>query len=164
MEMNMGKFSEKLVELLELAKKKKNVLEYQEISDFFKDQPLEVEQMEKVYDFLEASGVDVLRISGNDDSLMLDDDAELDKLDDEEEIELDKIDLSVPEGVSIEDPVRMYLKEIGKVSLLTADEEIELAKRMEQGDEYAISAAIRPPMSRAMRMPRNVWQKPTFVL
>ena len=131
MEMNMGKFSEKLVELLELAKKKKNVLEYQEISDFFKDQPLEVEQMEKVYDFLEASGVDVLRISGNDDSLMLDDDAELDKLDDEEEIELDKIDLSVPEGVSIEDPVRMYLKEIGKVSLLTADEEIELAKRME---------------------------------
>ena len=137
MEMNMGKFSEKLVELLELAKKKKNVLEYQEISDFFKDQPLEVEQMEKVYDFLEASGVDVLRISGNDDSLMLDDDAELDKLDDEEEIELDKIDLSVPEGVSIEDPVRMYLKEIGKVSLLTADEEIELAKRMEKGDEDA---------------------------
>ena len=137
MEMNMVKFSEKLVELLELAKKKKNVLEYQEISDFFKDQPLEVEQMEKVYDFLEASGVDVLRISGNDDSLMLDDDAELDKLDDEEEIELDKIDLSVPEGVSIEDPVRMYLKEIGKVSLLTADEEIELAKRMEQGDEDA---------------------------
>ena len=137
MEMNMGKFSEKLVELLELAKKKKNVLEYQEISDFFKDQPLEVEQMEKVYDFLEASGVDVLRISGNDDSLMLDDDAELDKLDDEEEIELDKIDLSVPEGVSIEDPVRMYLKEIGKVSLLTADEEIERAKRMEQGDEDA---------------------------
>ncbi len=137
MEMNMGKFSEKLVELLELAKKKKNVLEYQEISDFFKDQPLEVEQMEKVYDFLEASGVDVLRISGNDDSLMLDDEEELDKLDDEEEIELDKIDLSVPEGVSIEDPVRMYLKEIGKVSLLTADEEIELAKRMEQGDEDA---------------------------
>ena len=137
MEMNMGKFSEKLVELLELAKKKKNVLEYQEISDFFKDQPLEVEQMEKVYDFLEASGVDVLRIAANDDSLMLDDDAELDKLDDEEEIELDKIDLSVPEGVSIEDPVRMYLKEIGKVSLLTADEEIELAKRMEQGDEDA---------------------------
>ena len=139
MEMNMGKFSEKLVELLELAKKKKNVLEYQEISDFFKDQPLEVEQMEKVLDFLEASGVDVLRISGNDEELILDvdDDADIEKMDDEEEIELDKIDLSVPEGVSIEDPVRMYLKEIGKVSLLTADEEIELAKRMEQGDEDA---------------------------
>ena len=139
MEMNMGKFSEKLVDLLELAKKKKNVLEYQEISDFFKDQPLEVEQMEKVLDFLEASGVDVLRISGNDEELILDvdDDADIEKMDDEEEIELDKIDLSVPEGVSIEDPVRMYLKEIGKVSLLTADEEIELAKRMEQGDEEA---------------------------
>ena len=137
MEMNMGKFSEKLVELLELAKKKKNVLEYQEISDFFKDQSLEVEQMEKVLDFLEASGVYVLRISGNDEELILDDDADIEKMDDEEEIELDKIDLSVPEGVSIEDPVRMYLKEIGKVSLLTADEEIELAKRMEQGDEDA---------------------------
>ena len=137
MEMNMGKFSEKLVELLELAKKKKNVLEYQEISDFFKDQSLEVEQMEKVLDFLEASGVDVLRISGNDEELILDDEADIEKMDDEEEIELDKIDLSVPEGVSIEDPVRMYLKEIGKVSLLTADEEIELAKRMEQGDEEA---------------------------
>ena len=137
MEMNMGKFSEKLEELLELAKKKKNVLEYQEISDFFKDQSLEVEQMEKVLDFLEASGVDVLRISGNDEELILDDDADIEKMDDEEEIELDKIDLSVPEGVSIEDPVRMYLKEIGKVSLLTADEEIELAKRMEQGDEEA---------------------------
>ena len=116
MEMNMGKFSEKLVELLELAKKKKNVLEYQEISDFFKDQSLEVEQMEKVLDFLEASGVDVLRISGNDEELILDDDADIEKM---------------------EDPVRMYLKEIGKVSLLTADEEIELAKRMEQGDEEA---------------------------
>ena len=113
MEMNMAKFSEKLVELLELAKKKKNVLEYQEINDFFKDQPLGVEQMEKVFDFLEASGVDVLRItdSNADDMILDDDDADIDKLD-EEEIELDKIDLSVPEGVSIEDPVRMYLKEI----------------------------------------------------
>ena len=119
------------------CKKEENVLEYQEISDFFKDQSLEVEQMEKVLDFLEASGVDVLRISGNDEELILDDDADIEKMDDEEEIELDKIDLSVPEGVSIEDPVRMYLKEIGKVSLLTADEEIELAKRMEQGDEEA---------------------------
>ena len=137
MEMNMGKFSEKLVELLELAKKKKNVLEYQEINDHFKDQNLEVDQMEKVFDFLEASGVDVLRITGNDEELILDDDMDIDKLDDEEEVELDKIDLSVPEGVSIEDPVRMYLKEIGKVSLLTADEEIELAQRMEKGDENA---------------------------
>ena len=138
MEMNMAKFSEKLVELLELAKKKKNVLEYLEISDFFKDSPLEVDQMEKVFDFLEASGVDVLRITENSgDELLLDNDMDMDGMEDEEEVELDKIDLSVPEGVSIEDPVRMYLKEIGKVSLLSADEEIELAKRMEKGDEAA---------------------------
>ena len=138
MEMNMAKFSEKLVELLELAKKKKNVLEYQEISDFFKDSPLEVDQMEKVFDFLEASGVDVLRITDNSgDELLLDNDMDMESLDDEEEVELDKIDLSVPEGGSIEDPVRMYLKEIGKGSLLSADEEIELAKRMEKGDEAA---------------------------
>ena len=138
MEMNMAKFSENLVELLELAKKKKNVLEYQEISDFFKDSPLEVDQMEKVFDFLEASGVDVLRITENSgDELLLDNDMDMDGMEDEEEVELDKIDLSVPEGVSIEDPVRMYLKEIGKVSLLSADEEIELAKRMEKGDEAA---------------------------
>ena len=134
MEANMAKFSEKLAELLGLAKKKKNVLEYQEINDFFRDQTLNVEQMEKVFEFLEASGVDVLRTTENMDELILD--ADLDKID-EEEIELEKIDFSVPEGVSIEDPVRMYLKEIGKVSLLSAEEELRLAKRMEKGDVEA---------------------------
>ena len=137
MEMNMGKFSEKLVELLDLAKKKKNVLEYQEINDFFKDMPLEPDHMEKILEFLEASGVDILRISDSDaDALILDDDEDL-KLDADGDVDLESIDLSVPEGVSIEDPVRMYLKEIGKVNLLTADEEIELANRMEEGDEDA---------------------------
>ena len=137
MEENTQKFLERMNELVALGKKKKSILDVQEINDFFTDIELSPDQMEKVFDFLEASGVDVLRITGNDEEMMLDDDLDMDKLDDEEDVELDKIDLSVPEGVSIEDPVRMYLKEIGKVSLLTADEEIELAKRMEQGDEAA---------------------------
>ena len=120
-----AKFREKLKSLLELGKKKRNILEYQEISDFFRDMNLDEEKMEKVLDFLEANKVDVLRISDGDDE---DDDI---ILDDEDEVEVEKIDLSVPEGVSVEDPVRMYLKEIGKVPLLSADEEIELAQKME---------------------------------
>lgn len=122
-----AKFREKLKSLLELGKKKRNILEYQEISDFFRDMNLDEEKMEKVLDFLEANKVDVLKISDGDDE---DDDI---ILDDEDEVEVEKIDLSVPEGVSVEDPVRMYLKEIGKVPLLSADEEIELAQKMEAG-------------------------------
>ena len=125
-----AKFEEKIKELLNMAKKKKNVLEYQEISDFFSDMPLEEEQFEKILDALEQSNVDVLRIT---DDEVVDDII----LTEEDEVDMENLDLSIPDGISLEDPVRMYLKEIGKVPLLSADEEIELAQRMEQGDQEA---------------------------
>ena len=126
-----AKFQQKLKELLELGKKKRNILEYQEISDFFKDMNLDAEQMEDVLDFLEQNSVDVLRISNDED-----DDNDI-IFDEEDEVEVEQIDLSMPDGVSVEDPVRMYLKEIGKVPLLSADEEIELARKMEAGNVAA---------------------------
>ena len=126
-----AKFQQKLKELLELGKKKRNILEYQEISDFFKDMNLDAEQMEDVLDFLEQNSVDVLRISNDED-----DDNDI-IFDEDDEVEVEQIDLSVPDGVSVEDPVRMYLKEIGKVPLLSADEEIELARKMEAGNVAA---------------------------
>ena len=139
MEENIAKFGEKLKQLVAHGKKNKSILELQEINDFFSDMELDAEQMEKVYEYLEANHIDVLRVSGDGDGI-----EELDAVDDsdivltdEDDVDMEKIDLSVPDGISIEDPVRMYLKEIGKVPLLSADEEVELAKRMEEGDEDA---------------------------
>ncbi len=127
-ENTQAKFDEKLTALLAIAKKKKNVLEYQEIVDYFADVPMGEEQFEKIMETLEQNNVDVLRIT------------EVDEVDDEEiilaeedEVDVENIDLSVPDGISIEDPVRMYLKEIGKVPLLSAEEEIDLAQKMEAG-------------------------------
>lgn len=127
----MQKFLEKCKSLIQLAKKKKNVLDYQEIMNCFADCDFEADKMEKVFEYLENNNIDVKMVDDDD----ADDDGII--LDDDDEIDIEKIDLSVPDGVGLEDPVRMYLKEIGKVPLLSAEEEIEYAKRMEQGDEEA---------------------------
>ena len=106
MDEHMAKFEERLKELVKLGKKKKGILEIQEINDFFHDIDLDSEQMEKVFEYLEGQNIDVLRISSDDDDI---DDSDI-VISDEDEVDVEKIDLSVPEGVSIEDPVRMYLK------------------------------------------------------
>ena len=130
-------FEEQLNQLLLLAKKKKNVLENQEVLDFFAGTVLDADRLDRIYDFLETNKVDVLQIN-EDEDLELDPDLFIEEeLEEEEEIDMEHIDLSVPEGISVEDPVRMYLKAIGKVPLLSSDDEIELAKKIELGDELA---------------------------
>ena len=129
-------FEEKLSKLLELAKSKKNVLDEKEVLDAFAGEELTPEKLDRIYDFLDKKHVDVLKMS-NDDDMDPDLFSEDEDADPEDAIDVEHIDLSVPEGIGVDDPVRMYLKEIGKVPLLSPDDEIELAKKIELGDEEA---------------------------
>ncbi len=158
--MEKDNFLDKLKKLVEVAKTKHNALDITEINDFFKGENLSPEQMEQIYSFLEEKNIDVVPVIDDaalaDDSLLLDDDdVDMDDsfMKDSEDIELDAVDLL--EGIGTEDPVRMYLKEIGTVPLLTTEEELTLAKRKAEGDEYAkerlIEANLRLVVSIAKR-------------
>ncbi len=139
METNEEKFEEKLRALVESGKKKSNVLENNEIMSQFEGMELGEEDYDRIWETLEKNGIDVLKMSDNPD-VVDDDDDDIppEEIENEEEIDVENIDLNdVPENLAIEDPVRMYLKEIGKVPLLSAEEEVELAKRMELGDQEA---------------------------
>ena len=132
MEKNNSNFEEIIQQIITDAKNKRGVIEYKEIFSYFKDNALDDDQEDKVLEELEKAGIDVLRIDNPDE--VTDEDIVLDNV---EEVDVENIDLSVPEGVNVEDPVRMYLKDIGKVPLLTAEQEISLAQRIEMGDEEA---------------------------
>lgn len=158
--MEKDNFLEKLGKLVEFAKTRHNALDATEINDFFAGDSLSPEQMDQIYTYLENRNIDVVPILDenalSDDSLLMDDadDSFMKDAEDEElDIDLDAVDLL--EGIGTEDPVRMYLKEIGTVPLLSAEEELRLAKRKAEGDEYAkerlIEANLRLVVSIAKR-------------
>ena len=132
-------FKSKLKELVKDAKKKNSVLESEEVRSFFDDNDISDEELEKCYKYLEKKGIDILVIDNINEIDDIDEDKILISTEDEEveSEKIDETDIAVLEGISTEDPVRMYLKEIGKVSLLSMEDEVELAKRMSEGDDIS---------------------------